>query len=65
MATKTNSKQFPISEVELFPQVVAGFRGGLRILLNIYDQAFCKNSQKLKAAHNFCKNLHLGCLTSF
>ena len=34
--------------MELFPQVVTGFRGKLRILSNIYDGAFCKNSQKRK-----------------
>ena len=28
-------------------------------------ELFCKNSQKRKAVHYFCKNLHLGCLTRF
>ena len=51
MATKANSKPCQTSEMELFPQVITGFRGKLRILLNIYDEAFFKNSQKLKVVH--------------
>ena len=47
--------------MELFPQVFSGFTGELRILSNIEDGAFCKNSQKRKAVGYFCKNLH-GCL---
>ena len=35
MATKANSKLPKTSEMELFAQVVAGFRGELRILLII------------------------------
>ena len=46
---KVGSKPRQASEMELFPQVVTGFRGKLRILLNIYDGAFCKNSWKSKA----------------
>ena len=48
--------------MQLFPQVVTGFKCELRILPNIEDEAFCKNNRKLKAVHYFCKNLHLGCL---
>ena len=51
--------------MELFPQVFTGFRGELRILSNIYDEAFCKNSQKQKAVLYFCKNLHPECLPRF
>ena len=65
MAAKANSKRFQKSEMELFLQVVTGFRRKLKILPNILDGGFCKNSQKLKAAHYFCKNLHLGCLARF
>ena len=32
MATKANSRPCQTSEMELFPQVVTGFRGELRIL---------------------------------
>ena len=53
--TKVSSKLCQTSEIELFPQVVTGFRGELRILSNIYDGAFCKNTQKRKALHYFCK----------
>ena len=35
MATKANSKLCQTSEMELFAQVVTGFRGKLRILPNI------------------------------
>ena len=42
--TKVNSKPCQTPEMELFPQVVSGFRGELRILPYIYDGAFCKNS---------------------
>ena len=35
MATKANSKPCQTSEMELFPQVVTGFRGERRILPNI------------------------------
>ena len=50
MATKVNSKFYQTSEMELFPQVFTGFRGELRILPNVWDGAFCKNSETLKAA---------------
>ena len=63
--TKVSSKPCQISEMELFRQVVTGFRGELRILSNIYDGAFCENSQKRKAVHYFCKTFHLVCLTKF
>ena len=53
--TKVSSKLCQTSEIELFPQVVTGFGGELRILSNIYDGAFCKNTQKRKALHYFCK----------
>ena len=46
MATKANSKHCQTSEMELFPKVVTGFRGELRVLLNIYNGAFFKNSQR-------------------
>ena len=65
MATKVNLKPCQTSEMELFPQVVTSFRGELRILPKILDEAFCKNSQKLKVVHYFSKNFHLGYLTSF
>ena len=55
MAAKANSKSCQTSEMELFPQVVTGFGGELRILPNILDEAFCKNSEKLKAVPYFCK----------
>ena len=42
--------------MELFPHVSTAFRGELRILPNIWDEAFCKNSQKQKVVHYFCKN---------
>ena len=42
------------SEMKLFPQVITA-RGELRILPYIYDEAFCKNSQKQKAVHYFAK----------
>ena len=54
--------------------VVMGHRGNgienawnrkIKILSNIYEGAFCKNSQKRKAVHYFCKKLHLGCLKRF
>ena len=35
MAAKANSKPCQTSEMELFPQVVTGFRGELRILPNM------------------------------
>ena len=35
MATKTNTKPCKTSEMELFSQVVTGFRGELRILSKI------------------------------
>ena len=60
--TKVSSKPRQTSEMELFLQVATGFRGDLRILSNIYDGDFCKNSQKRKAVHYFCKKLHPGCL---
>ena len=63
--TKVSSKPCQTSEMELFLQVVTGFRDKLRILSNIYDVASCKNSQKRKAVHYFCKKLHLGYLTRF
>ena len=59
--TKVNSKTCQTADMELFPQVVTSFRGELKILPYIEDGAFCKNSQKLKVVHYFCKNLHLGC----
>ena len=65
MAIKANSKPCQTSEMELFPQVVTGFRGELRILPNIVDEALCKNSQKLKVVHYFCEKLHHECLTRF
>ena len=40
--------------MELFPQV-AGFSGKLKILPNIWNEGFCKNSQKLKFVHYFWK----------
>ena len=51
MATNVNSKSSQSSEMELFPQVVSSFRGELRLLPNILDGAFCKNSQRLKSVH--------------
>ena len=41
--------------MKLFLQVVAGCRGEMRILQNIKDEAFCKNSQKLKPLTIFAK----------
>ena len=61
MTAKTNSKPCQTSEMELFSQFVTDIRGELRILSNIEDGAFFKNSQKLKVIQYFCKNLHLGC----
>ena len=49
MATKANSRPWQASEMELFPQVVTGFRGELRILPIVWEETFCKNSQKLKS----------------
>ena len=60
--TKVNSEFCQTSEMELFSQVATGFRGELRILSNSYDKVFCKNSEKRKAVHYFCKKLHLGML---
>ena len=65
MVTKTNSKHCQTSEMELFPQVVASFKGELRISSNISDETFCKNKQKLKVVHYFCKKLHHECLARF
>ena len=48
MAAKANPKPCQKPEMELFPQVVTGVRGELGILPIIWDEAFCKNSQKLK-----------------
>ena len=62
ISTKVNSKPGQTAKMELFPQVVTSFKGELRILSYILDGAFCKNSQKRKAVHYFCENLHLGCL---
>ena len=45
MATKANSKPCQTSEMELFPQVLTGFRGELRILLNM--------EQKMNTKMNF------------
>ena len=59
MATKGNSKPWQTSMTEVFHEVVTGFRGKLRMLPNIKDGAFCKNSLKLKAVHYFCKILSL------
>ena len=50
--------------MELFPQV-AGFSGKLKILPNIWNEGFCKNSQKLEFVQYFCKNLYLEYLTRF
>ena len=67
MAAKANSKPCQAPEMELFSQVVTGFRGELRISQTQAnsDEAFCKNSQKLKVVYCFCKNLHLQCLIRF
>ena len=51
--------------MELFLQVVTGFRGELRIVPNICDRVFCKYNQKLKLVYCFCKTLRLQCLISF
>ena len=53
--TKVNSKPCQAAELELFGQVVTGFRGELRILPYILDRAFCENSQKRKAVTIFAK----------
>ena len=55
MAIKANSKPCQTSEMELFPQVVTGFRGELRILPNIVDEALCKNSKKTKSRSLFLR----------
>ena len=44
MASKANSKPCQISEMELFPQVLTGYKDEFRILPNIKTGAFCKNS---------------------
>ena len=54
--TKVNSKPCQTAVMELFPQVVTGFRGELRILPYIWDEAFSKNSQKRKSVHYFAKS---------
>ena len=41
---KGEFKSLQISEIELFPQVVASHRDEFRILPNIQDGAFCENS---------------------
>ena len=46
--TKVNSKHCPTAEME---QVITGFSNQVRIFRNIYDGAFCKNSQKQKVVH--------------
>ena len=47
MATKANTKPCKTFEMELFPQVVAGFRGELRILQKSQQiKAFCKTVNK-------------------
>ena len=56
MAAKSNSKPCQTSEMKLFPQVVTGFRDKLRILSNILDEAFCKNSRKQKKSSLFLQN---------
>ena len=53
--TKVNSKSCQTAEMGLFPQVVIGFRGELRILPYLQDGASCKNSQKRKAVRYFPK----------
>ena len=58
MITIANSKPCQTSEMS-FLQDVTGFRGELRILPNIYEGATCKNSQKLKGVHHFCKILNV------
>ena len=65
MAGNANSKPCQASEMELFTQAVTGFKSEFRILTNIWNGAFCKNSQKLKAVHYFCKDPYLVCLTKF
>ena len=51
--------------MELFPQVVTGFRRELRIVPNICGWVFCKYGQKLKLVYRFSKTLRLQCLISF
>ena len=46
MATKANSKSCKTFQMEHYPQIVNGFRGELRILPNIYDGVFSRNSQR-------------------
>ena len=52
MAKKANSKPCQSSEMELFAQVVTGFRGELRILLNMEQ----KMNKKMKFFAELVKN---------
>ena len=48
MASKTNSKPCQRLRWSFFHKIVTGFRGKLKMLPNILDGTFYKNSQKLK-----------------
>ena len=39
--------------------------GVFRTLSNIWDGAFCQNSERPNTVNYFCKTLHLRCLTGF
>ena len=47
MPAKTNSKPCQKSEMELFPQIITGFRGEIRILQNTSDAAFRRSKSRL------------------
>ena len=44
MATKANSKPCQTSVMELFLQVLTGYRGEFKILSKTYDGMLCENS---------------------
>ena len=61
--TNVSSKPCQTSEMELFLQVVTGFRGEPESCQTSKKELFAKNSPKRKAVHYFSKNFRLGCLT--
>ena len=65
MAIKANSKPCQTSEMELFSRRRYWPQRRTQNLAKHVDGTFCKNKQELKVVHYLCKNLHLGCLTSF
>ena len=45
--------------------LMLGIEGVFRTQSNIYDEAFGKNSERLRTVNYFCKNHHQRCLTGY